>query len=179
MWWDKAVQALQGVPCAVIGGVAVAKYAPQRETLDLDLVVTVGDGHNAEEVLTANRYSREGDLSVGGTTWRTPEGHWLDILYLSEPWAPVAIEAAQQNRLLGLPVLPLPYLVLLKMAAGRATDFADLTRMLGAANETALGEVRKVAALYLGPEDLADLEQMVTLGKMEWEQAEHHRREGR
>ena len=38
-WWDAVEGALAAVPHAVIGGVATAKYMPQRATLDLDLAV--------------------------------------------------------------------------------------------------------------------------------------------
>lgn len=176
MWWKEVVDALRTVPCAVVGGVAVAKYASQRETQGLDLVVAVSEAGRAEHFLKARGFDLQGQLSIGGTSWRTPGGNPVDLLYLPQTWAAKAIALAQNNRLLDLPVLPLPYLVLLKLESGRAVDLADLTRMLGSANEETLGSVRGVVALNLSREDLQDLEQMIAIGKMEWNQGLQRRK---
>jgi hypothetical protein len=68
----------------------------------------------------------------------------------------------------GYPVLGLPYLVLMKLAAIRAQDWADITRMLGLATDAQLGDVRAAVARY-SPEDSDDLESLIFLGKKEQE----------
>ncbi len=67
-----------------------------------------------------------------------------------------------------MPVIALPYLVLLKMAAGRGQDLADIQRMLGQADDSALAEVREVTQRFR-PEDADDLESLIALGKLEYE----------
>jgi hypothetical protein len=65
-------------------------------------------------------------------------------------------------------VLTLPYLVLMKLLAGRVQDTADVTRMLGAAEAHQVAEVRKIVALN-EPNALEDLESLVALGRLERE----------
>ena len=70
---------------------------------------------------------------------------------------------------LRLPILPLPFLVLLQMAASRPQDLADVTRMLGVADEAARAEVRAAVAQFGSREDIEDLEQIIALGRLEHE----------
>jgi hypothetical protein len=65
-----------------------------------------------------------------------------------------------------LPVLGLPYLVLIKLTAMRSQDWADVSRMLGLATEADLEEVRDVVRRY-SPEDVEDLEALIMLGQRE------------
>lgn len=65
-----------------------------------------------------------------------------------------------------LPVLGLPYLVLMKLTAMRSQDWADVSRMLGLATEADLEEVRDVVRRY-SPEDVEDLEALIMLGQRE------------
>ena len=62
----------------------------------------------------------------------------------------------------------LPYLVILKMAVNRGRDLGDLTTMLGWASDEALAQIREVVARY-SPEDSADLESLIFIGKKEQE----------
>ena len=82
-------------------------------------------------------------------------------------WLDQALMEAQQNLdKQGLPVLPLPYLVLIKFQAGRLQDLADISRMLGQANEKKLSSVRKLFVQLL-PGELEDLKSLITLGQLE------------
>lgn len=84
-----------------------------------------------------------------------------------EAWWQDAIVQAQTNRdAQGLPILPLPYLVLMKFQSGRVQDIADVTRMLGQANKNALEAVRALFKEF-APGDRDDLESLITLGKLE------------
>jgi hypothetical protein len=151
-------------PFIVVGAVATWLYMPQRMTRDLDLLVLAADAPRLYAELAEAGCARTGTLSIGGTIWRTPTGSDLDILESSEPWAVEAV--LDPDRTTGLPVIRLPYLVLMKLWASRAQDVADLSRMLGQADDATLAQVRAVVRAYRD-EDLEDLESLILLGKQE------------
>jgi len=57
----------------------------------------------------------------------------------------------------------------MKLLASRLVDTGDLARMLGHQDEAALAAVRQVITTYGRPEDVADLEQIIALGRLEYE----------
>lgn len=165
--WPDVGQILGDIRWATVGGVATRHYMPERATVDLDILITAEDAPAARERLTQAGYQHLQERAVGGSTWRSPEGVQIDVLELNEPWIAQALIEAEQNRdLQGLPILPLPYFVLMKFRSGRAQDVADLTRMLGQAAEDRLNEVRRVVAAF-EPEAVDDLESLISLGRME------------
>ncbi|NCO34384.1 MAG: hypothetical protein AUJ92_11980 [Armatimonadetes bacterium CG2_30_59_28] len=166
--WPDLSSALAPIPWATIGAVATRHYMPERMTHDLDIVIAVEDGRAAQEKLARAGYRLRGPLSIGGSTWTTPDGGTsIDVVEGRDDWWPAAIREAQENRdQQGLPILSLPYLVLMKFQSGRVQDFADITRMLGQADAPMLARVREVFAQRT-PDERADLESMITLGKME------------
>ena len=96
----------------------------------------------------------------------------IDILEGDDLWWTEAIADAQSNRdAQGLPVVPLPYLVLIKFQAGRVQDIADVTRMLGQAGEATLDAVRVLFAQHV-LEDMQDLESLIELGRLELQSSE-------
>ncbi len=56
----------------------------------------------------------------------------------------------------------------MKLNAGRVQDLADVTRMLGQADDTMLHEVHAAVQRYM-PDAAEDVESMITLGKLEFE----------
>lgn len=66
----------------------------------------------------------------------------------------------------GYPVLGLPYLVLMKLWSTHTQDLADVSRMLGLANDEQLDEVRTAVSRY-SPQDREDLESLIFLGRTE------------
>lgn len=72
-------------------------------------------------------------------------------------------------------MLPLPYLVLMKLNAGRMQDWADLSRMMGWAAEKDVSQVRMIVAPYR-PEDREDVESLIFLGRKERELTEEDSR---
>ena len=165
--WPDLREVLAPLPWGVIGAVATRLYMPERATHDLDIMVMTSDLREAESRLAQAGWQREGELTVGGSSWRLPEGARLDVLACDEPWCPEALAEAESNRdQQGLPVLPLPYLVLTKLRSSRTIDLGDLPRMLGLADEVALDRVRAVVRKY-SPEDAEDLESLIELGKLE------------
>jgi len=167
MHWPDLRELLDPIPWAVIGAVAARLYMPERATKDIDIMVADQDLSAAEHRLAEADWGRLGDLAVGGSTWRSPKGTQLVLLSCAEPWCHEALTEAQQNRdPEGLPVIPLPHLVLLKLASSRTTDVGDLCRMLGLADDAALERVREAVRKH-APEDLEDLEALVELGRLE------------
>ena len=167
-WWAEVERAVEGVPHAVVGAVATNAYAPERLTRDLDMAVLAADAGRAEAALRAAGWRRTGALAlVGGSAWRDVAGHDLDLIALAEAWAGEAVAAAQDNRIAGLPTLPLPYLVCMKLLAGRTTDVGDVSRMLGRATDEQVAAARAVVARYGDQEDLDDFDQLLRMGRLE------------
>lgn len=170
-WWNSALASLGDVQHAVAGAVAANLYMPPRQTADIDTAVRLTDLARAEEALRQEGWTRKGALRLAGglrgSAW-VKGGRELDLLGLPGRWGEEAVSAAQRNVLDGRPTLTLPHLVVAKLISGRAVDVADLSRMLGAANAEALAAVRGAVTRHL-PDALDDLEQLIVLGKLEYE----------
>ncbi len=125
----------------------------------------------AEEALREEGWTRKGKLRLAGgrrgSAW-VKGGRELDLLGLPGRWGEEAVSAAQRNVVDGRPTLTLPHLVVAKLISGRAVDVADLSRMLGAADAEALAAVRGAVTRHL-PDALGDLEQLIVLGRLEYE----------
>ena len=167
MLWPDLSQTMGNIAWAVIGGVGTRHYMPERATRDLDILVHCADSGRVATALTASTHTRIADLKIGGSTWRAPDGMYVDVIESDASWVRGALAEAASNRdLQGLPVLPLPYLSLMKFQAGRAQDLADLTRMLGLATEEQRAAVRTVFVTYESA-GLEDLESLIALGRLE------------
>jgi hypothetical protein len=165
--WPNLSDALGEILWATVGGVATRHYAPERATMDLDALVERAAAPLARDRLQLAGFRYNGELSVGRSTWEAPDGTAINFLESEEPWVPSALGQAQQNRdLQGLPVLPLPYFVLMKLRSGRTQDVADVTRMLGLASDADLEAVRDVIGRF-DPDAIDDIESMIVLGRME------------
>jgi len=167
MAWLDLSPILAPLRWAVVGAAATRLYMPERYTRDLDVAIRFEDASAARKKLTAAKFTHAGELSIGGSTWRAPDGQTIDVIEGHETWWSNALTEAQSNRdAQGLPILPLRYLALMKFQSGRVQDLADVTRMLGQADNKSLDAVRAIFRLYV-PSDLSDLEQLITLGKLE------------
>lgn len=173
MVWPDLTSILSPIRWAVVGAVATRLYMPERMTQDLDIVIQTVDGSQARQKLAAAGFVYRGELSIGGSSWTAPNGELIDILEGNDVWWTEAIADAQSNRdAQGLPVAPLPYLVLTKFQAGRVQDIADVTRMLGQAGEATLDAVRVLFAQH-AVKDLQDLESLIELGRLELQSSEN------
>jgi hypothetical protein len=140
---------------------------PERFTKGMDILVRLADGDPAIELLQGAGYQMISRLAIPGYLLRSPEGIEIDVIFGKDPWLDEALAKPERDQA-GLPVIGLPYLVLMKMAANRGRDFGDLTTMLGWASDEALETVREVVARY-SPEDSPDLESLIFIGKKERE----------
>jgi hypothetical protein len=167
--WTEPPVELKGLrtPFAIVGAMATRLYMAWRYTEDIDVLIHAKDADRLANELTDMGCERAGSIWFGGSSWNLPGGERLDVLESDEPWT---VRAIQESVLSpdGLPVVRLPYLVLLKLVASRGHDLGDLARMLGGADEAALDEVRDAVRMYR-PDDLNDLESLITLGKLEYQ----------
>jgi len=158
---------LHPIPWTVVGAVATRLYMPERAIRDLDIAVRSEDAPDARRRLAEAGFQYQGELSIGDSSWFSADGIPVDMLEMSQPWLAQALSEAERNRdAQRLPVLALPYLVLMKFQAGRVQGLADVTRTLGQAGDDALDAVRDLFAQY-SPADLEDLESLLLLGRME------------
>jgi len=165
--WPDLRPILQGMDWLILGDVATRAYMPERMTKDLDICVHKEDGEAAIARLRQAGYQVASSLGIPGCTMLSPEGVEVDVIFGDAPWLREALGNANIDAA-GYPVIGMPYLILLKMAAQRAQDWADVSRMLGWASDTDLEKVRAVVARY-SPEDSEDLESLIFIGKKERE----------
>ena len=165
--WPDLREILQGIPWVVIGGVATRAYMPERMTKDLDVLVNHSHGEEVVRRLQQHEFSLVSKLTLPGYLLRSPEGIEVDVLFGQYPWLSEAFRHVNSDPA-GYPVLALPYLVLMKLDAMRAQDWADISRMLGLASVEDLDQVRAVVARY-SPEDSGDLESLIFIGQKERE----------
>jgi len=163
--WPDLRPILKGIAWAIVGGVATRAYMPERMTKDLDILVHQADGETVIKRLEQAGYRIASRLAVPGYLLTSPDGIELDVLFGNYAWLKKALADPGQDPA-GYPVIKLPYITLMKMAAQRAQDWADVSRMLGWASDADLDEVRAVVKQY-APEDLDDLESLIFIGKRE------------
>ncbi|NET60361.1 MAG: hypothetical protein F6K47_30720 [Symploca sp. SIO2E6] len=167
--WNQAVtnlnQIIKQASFVVVGGVATRLYMPERMTLDLDILVKSEDAELVYEDLEQARSQKISELSIAGSQWQLLDGTSLDVLEVNDAWATEAI-ANPNYAPDGLPIVDLPYLVLMKLIAGRSQDLADISRMLGGTPDWQLEQVRRVIGEYLDSA-IEDLESLIMLGKLE------------
>ncbi len=156
-------------PFVVCGGVATRAYSAERETEDLDVLIRKSQADLAYQELEAAGSSYVGELSVPGSHWILPDQTNLDVLESSSAWADEAIRNPNRNNPFNLPIMPLPYLVLMKLQASRMIDLADISRMMGQADEVTRNETRQLVKKYL-PSASEDLEGLIYLGQLELQQ---------
>ncbi len=151
-------------PYVIVGGMATRMYMPERMTLDVNILIRATESSNLDKELMDSSRSLIGPLSIGGATWKLPDGTFLDVIVSQAPWAEKAIDTHKIGPD-GLPYVDLPFLIIMKLESGRTQDIADISRMLGFANES-MHNVRNIIEKHM-PHELEDLESLITLGKLE------------
>ena len=158
---------IKRAPFVIVDGVATRLYMPERMTVDLDVLIKAEDAVLVYEDLEAAGSQKQNDLSISGSQWTLSDGTSLDVLEGEETWVEAAVDSPNYSPD-ALPVIALPYLVLMKLLASRSQDLADISRMLGGATTDQLQAVREVINQYL-PTAKEDLESLIMLGKLERE----------
>ena len=167
--WSYPVTKLNDIikqaPFLVVGGVATRLYMPERMTLDLATAIRAKDAELIYQDLEKAQGQKIGELSIPGTQWKLQDETYLDVLEIEDNWIREALNNPNYAPD-GLPIIDLPYLVLMKLIAGRSQDLADISRMLGGANNLQLQKVKTVIKQYL-PSASEDLESLMILGQLE------------
>ncbi|MGB5595180.1 MAG: hypothetical protein WBM62_14235 [Crocosphaera sp.] len=156
---------IKQAPFVIVGGVATRLYMPERMTLDIDILIKIQDRLLIYQDLENANSQKIGDLSIPGSQWKLPDNTLLDVLEGEDNWVEEAI-ASPKFAPDGLPIIDLPYLILMKLSASKTQDLADITRMLGLAKEKELEQTRAIIKTYLLTAE-EDLEKLITLGKLE------------
>lgn len=151
---------------AVCGGMAVNYYARPRQTDDLDIVVLIQDMEIWDAFFRDNGWSRKGPLSIAGWTYSNGDLE-IDVLTSDADWAARAITEAQDEFHDGLPIMPLVWLVWMKLDAGRTGDQTDVSHMLGRLTTEKFKEIVMILSPWLSIEDREDLESLYQLGQWE------------
>jgi hypothetical protein len=150
----------------IVGGVAAAYYQPARFTEDIDLMLLAEVSTTVEQALSQAGWIQLGVISFGGSSWQSPNGELIDLLHAPEQsWVSAALDFPIKSPE-GLPVIDLPYLLILKLAATRAVDISDIVGMLQQANETEKQRIRQIIATHRRDllEDFDQFEAIAQLG---------------
>lgn len=149
----------------IVGGMAAAYYQPARFTEDIDLMVLAEASTKVEQSLRQAGWRQLGIISFGGSSWQSPNGELIDLLHApDQSWVSAALDAPI-NTPEGLPVIDLPYLLILKLAATRAVDISDIVGMLQQANELEKQRIRQIIATHRR-DLLEDFDQFVAIAQL-------------
>jgi hypothetical protein len=157
---------LGAMPWALVGGVALRAYMPERATLDIDILIHERDALAARAAFLKAGYSFSGTLSIGGFTVQLGDESPIDVLTRNDSWLDAALAQPVQDRA-GIPVLPRAYLILMKLQAGRTQDLADIQRLLALTSAPERASVRGIVERY-SPELTEDFESLIMLADLEF-----------
>ncbi len=124
----------------LIGGLSVSTWGVPRATKDIDLLISLESIHE----MKAFRKALDGEglktkLLRGGPSDPVPyllkafhEDVPVDMLIATSKWEDEAVEAAVLVKLgkVGIPVIPVEYLIVMKLKAGGPRDILDAEELL-------------------------------------------------
>jgi hypothetical protein len=159
---------LHDVHWVLVGGLALRAYMPERMTLDIDILVHDRDAAVVRAAFVAAGYRLIGQLSIGGFTVQIPDADAMpiDVLTRADPWLDNALAQPIYDSA-GYPVLSRPYLVLIKLQAGRTQDLADVQRLLAQTPSIERKAIRTLVETF-SPELVEDYDSLVTLADLEF-----------
>ena len=182
---------LGNIPWVLVGGIALRAYAPERDTRAIDVLIHERARARAQAVLLAAGYRLVGDLlrfsdslnqesallpapacgSGAGGEGATvapaePTGMPLGVRARTDRWLDTAL-AIPGTDPAGYPVLARPYLLLLKLQAGRTQDLADVQRLLGSTPADARVALRALVQRER-PDLLEDYDSLAMLADLEF-----------
>ena len=138
----------ENLPYVIVGGMAAAYYQPARFTEDIDLMLLAEISTVVEQALSQAGWTQLGIISFGGSSWQSPNGELIDLLHApDQSWVSAALDFPIKTPE-GLPVIDLPYLLILKLSATRAVDISDIVGMLQQANEIEKQRIRQIIAAH-------------------------------
>jgi hypothetical protein len=159
---------LHSVRWVLVGGLALRAYMPERMTLDVAILIHEHDASVVRAAFVAAGYRVIGQLTIGGFTVQMPnsEAMPIDVLTRADAWLDDALAQPVYDGA-GYPVLSRPYLVLMKLQAGRTQDLADVQRLLAQTPSTERTAIRTFVETF-SPELAEDYDSLVTLADLEF-----------
>lgn len=159
---------LAPIPWVLVGGLALRAYMPERMTLDITMLVHERDADAARAALLHAGYQMIGLLSIGGFSVRAADSDAppIDVLTRADPWLDTALAHPTADPA-GYPVLGRPYLILLKLEAGRTQDLADVQRLLARVPQPERNAIRQLVTRY-APDLVEDYDSLCTLANLEF-----------
>ncbi len=159
---------LAPVPWALVGGLALRAYMPERMTLDVDILVHERHSEAARLALLDAGYHVTGQLSIGGFSVQSDDSTVppIDVLTRADPWLDAALAQPVADPA-GYPVLGRPYLILLKLEAGRTQYLADVQRLLARVPQPERDAMRLLVQRY-ALELVEDYDSLCTLADLEF-----------
>lgn len=157
-----------GIPHAIVGGIAVGAHGWARATRDVDVLVPSGTdldeivGDKGQPIRALDFNGRTVKMHGVAIDFLSPDSARTEFLDAAIPEATVAG---------GLPIIQLGPLVAMKLHAGRGKDETDVVEVLKAAGdfEATAATVRTYLA-EAAPHFLEDFESLVVQARVEREQ---------
>lgn len=159
---------LDSVPWVLVDGLALRAYIPERMTLDIHILVHERNAEVARVAMLKAGYHVTAQLSIGGFSVQggDPAAPPIDILTRADAWLDTALAQPVADPA-GYPVLGRPYLILLKLQAGRTQDLADVQRLLAHVPQPQREAIRQIVLCYAS--DLVeDYDSLCTLADLEF-----------
>jgi hypothetical protein len=159
---------LTPVPWVLVGGLALRAYIPERMTLDVDILVHERDAEATRVALLNASYHVTGLLGIGGFSVQLddPTMPPIDVLTRADSWLDAALAQPVADPA-GYPVLGRPYLILLKLQAGRTQDLADVQRLLARVPQPERDSMRLLVLRY-APDLVEDYDALCMLADLEF-----------
>ncbi|MGH7736648.1 MAG: hypothetical protein ACREMP_02080 [Candidatus Tyrphobacter sp.] len=176
------------IPVMLAGAHAANAYMPPRNTADVDFIVPHHRFSDAEAALAREGWKRSrglvfpnANLGLYGSAWRHPEANeYLGVLSSPQRWVEGAFDAQVSRAQNGARVLPLSFLVLMKLDSSRTTDQGDLGRMLGRLDSAEVEKIVSVVTKHYGdPQAADDIRQLAEIGRWEYATAPDREIDGR
>jgi hypothetical protein len=159
---------LAPIPWVLVGGLALRAYIPERMTLDIDILIHERHAEAVRAALLNDGYQVTGVLSIGGFSVHSADQDAppIDVLTRADTWLDTALKHPSADAA-GYPVLGRPYLILLKLQAGRTQDLADVQRLLAYLPSSERRSIRQLVVRF-APELAEDFDSLCTLADLEF-----------
>ena len=159
---------LAPIPWVLVGGIALRAYIPERMTQDVDILVHERDAVQVQAKFIRAGYQLTGLLSIGDFSMELPQQKSppIDVLVRVDSWLDSALNAPSHDEA-GYPVLARPYLLLLKLQAGRTQDLADIQRLLAYRSSNERDTMRQLIEQE-SPELVEDFDALCVLADLEF-----------
>ncbi len=176
---DRLEDLFEGIAVCLVGAHAVNAFAPERTTQDIDYFTLPETYDEASDRLRAAGFVKratdlaffQSQLALFGASWSHPQTNAkIDLRSSNAPWAVAAFAAPPAVNTAGDRVIPIAFLVLMKLDAARSQDQADIARILGRLSSAEVENVIDVVARH-APHDptlLEDIRQYALLGTWEY-----------